>query len=134
VIEETTPSRPVVLGRKRVVLVVDDDEAVRRVLRRVLPGEEFVVEAVASGEEALVRVGDASAPPVEVVLLDVSMPGMSGPETRRHLAEVVPDMPVVFVTGYAYEPSPHDSVVHKPATQAELVSSVREALARGQRP
>jgi PAS domain S-box-containing protein len=128
---ETSSKAAAPAVRKSVVLAVDDDEAVRRVLLRVLAGEEFAVETVACGAEALARIADAKAPPVEVVLLDVSMPGMSGPETRRHLAEVAPNVPVVFLTGYAYESSENDTVVQKPVTQAELVSRVREAIRRG---
>lgn len=45
----------------------------------------------------------STAARIDLVMLDVSMPGLSGPQIRRRLAEVAPRVQVVFLTGYAYE-------------------------------
>jgi PAS domain S-box-containing protein len=114
-----------------VILVVDDDDSVRAATRRILESAGFVVETAASGDEALARMADPStAARVDLVLLDVSMPGTSGPDTRRRLAEMVPGVPVVLLTGYAYQASSADTVLEKPVTQAKLVSCLRETLSR----
>jgi PAS domain S-box-containing protein len=137
VVRNPTPQafEPATLGAPREraldagVLVVDDDEYVRGVTRRLLENAGFAVETAASGHEALARMADPSqAPRVDLVLIDVSMPGMSGPETRRRLAKMAPRVPVVFLTGYAYQPESPDMVLEKPVTQAKLVSCLRQAL------
>lgn len=120
---------PQARARDRFILVVDDDDTVRAVTKRTLESAGFGVETAASGDEALARLSDASqAPSIELVLLDVSMPGMSGPETRRRLGKVAPHVPVVFMTGYAYRPEANDTVLEKPVTKAELVSCLRKVL------
>jgi PAS domain S-box-containing protein len=126
-----TEVAPHARARGGVVLVVDDDEAIRPVVGRMLESEGFRVEMAASGDEAFARMADPSGVAgIDLVLLDVSMPGPSGPEIRRRLAEVAPRVPVVFLTGYAYQPPSGDTVVQKPVTQANLVASLREVLAR----
>ena len=111
------------------VLLVDDDDQVRRATARMLASAGFAVEAAATGEQALARVADASAARrIDVVLLDLSMPGMSGPETRRRLRELAPELPVVFLTGYPLEPESGDIVLQKPVTTEELVARLSEAL------
>lgn len=115
------------------VLVVDDDEAVRSVTCAMLESEGFRVELASSGDEALARLEDPSRrAPIDLVLLDVSMPGLSGPEVRRRLTELAPGIPVVFLTGYSYQPPPGngDTVIQKPVTQAALAASLREILGR----
>jgi hypothetical protein len=49
---------------------------------------------------------------------------------RRRLAEVAPRVPVVFLTGYAYQPQSGDTGIQKPVTQASLVTSLREVLSQ----
>jgi PAS domain S-box-containing protein len=130
-VEPATSDAPISSAVGGVILVVDDDDAVRAVTRRLLESDGFVVETAASGEEALAVMADPSrSPRVDLVLLDVSMPGISGPEARRRLAEMVPQLPVVLLTGYAYESPSADPVLQKPVTRARLVSCVREALSR----
>jgi len=73
-----TPER----SRERLVMVVDDDETVRRVVRHVLEADDFDVLEAASGVEALQAV--ESARPV-VMVLDVVMPGLDGIEVCRQL-------------------------------------------------
>lgn len=80
------------------VLVVDDQEVVREATSRLLSFLGFHVGSAASGEEALALFKDGMS--VDVALVDVSMPGMSGPETRDALRALNPQLPVVLMSGW----------------------------------
>ena len=67
------------------ILVADDERNIRRTLRMVLEGEGAEVLEAASGEETLALL-DATTPPVEVLVIDVRMPGMSGLQVLEQLA------------------------------------------------
>jgi len=79
------------------VLLVDDERGIRRAVGRMLRSLGFDVEAVESGERAL-EVLDEVAP--VLVVLDLSMPGIGGPETLRRLRERRPELPVLLSSGY----------------------------------
>jgi DNA-binding NarL/FixJ family response regulator len=78
------------------VLVVDDSELFRTGLRAVLLSEGFEVAHAASGEAALQQVGSFRP---HVVVMDMSMPGMTGSEATRRILEVAPDTFVMMLTG-----------------------------------
>jgi len=78
------------------VLVVDDDDIARTSLERLLSGRGRGVASVASGEDAIERVGRGG---IEVVVSDIAMPAMSGIELLRAIRRLDPDLPVVLVTG-----------------------------------
>lgn len=117
------------------VLVVDDDPGVRGLLVRVLESEGITVVAVSTGEAALVHL--RTEPPVQVVLLDVGLPGISGFEVCRQL-KAEPSMrliPVVMVTGrgavqdrVAGIEAGADEFLAKPFERVELVARVRALL------
>ncbi|MGH2820332.1 MAG: PAS domain S-box protein [Actinomycetota bacterium] len=93
------PQAPAVVGRGHTVLVVEDEDGVRRIVNRILSRAGFeVVEA--APEEAVIRVTDER---IDLVLTDVVMPGMSGREVAEAVREVAPDMPVLFMSGYTDE-------------------------------
>lgn len=79
------------------VLVVDDDAAVREMMVAALQTKQRDVLTAASGEDALEVVKKTH---VDLVLLDLSMPGLNGVETFRELHAIQPGLPVVIVTGY----------------------------------
>jgi signal transduction histidine kinase/CheY-like chemotaxis protein len=83
-------------GNER-VLVVDDDPRVRRVLCRMLAELGYRPVEASGGLEGL-RV--ATSQPVDLVLTDVVMPGVTGPQLAKHLAEAGVRAPVVFISGY----------------------------------
>ncbi|MFC2069927.1 sigma-54-dependent transcriptional regulator [Chloroflexota bacterium] len=83
------------LGR---VLVVDDEEIIRKLLQRTLEAAHYDVVTVASGEEALNKVSQLD---FRVVLCDITMPGMSGIELLQQLTANWPETPVVMVTALA---------------------------------
>ena len=110
------------------VLVVDDDEHVRDVLTAAIQTKQRDVLSAASGEEALEV---AKKHDVDLVLLDLSMPGMNGVETFRELHALRPGLPVVIVTGYpdsdlmarALEIGPF-TVISKPVDLGQIQKTV----------
>jgi DNA-binding response OmpR family regulator len=83
------------LGR---VLVVDDEPEVREVLQEFLLTRGYDVVVAASGAEALAAFDPTGPDRPDLVLLDVTMPGMDGVETLRRMAKVDPLVPVIMVT------------------------------------
>ncbi len=79
------------------ILIVDDEESVRKSLADVMRDEGYEVVTAASGKEGLDLLGEAQP---SLVLLDIAMPEMDGIETLRKFREVRPDMPVIMVTGH----------------------------------
>jgi PAS domain S-box-containing protein len=129
---ERTVAAPAVAPASETVLVIDDEPAVRRVLCRVLEDAGYTVRAAGSGAEALAMLSDPSlAETIAVILLDVSMPGLSGPETRARLREVVPAARVAYLTGYAYQTTDDDPVLQKPISADTLLTAVRRLVAAG---
>jgi PAS domain S-box-containing protein len=118
-------------GWSGTVLLVDDEPAVRRATRRMLERAGFAVVDAPNGEEAL-RVARAHPGPIDLLVTDVVMPLMGGPELAGHLAHDRPDMPVLFVSGYSEEnaiPAGGDGhFLHKPFTLAALVDAVGRLL------
>jgi CheY-like chemotaxis protein len=82
------------------VLVVDDDEPVRTLLGAALPRLGFAVWLAASGQEALTAYAEHGGS-IAVVLLDVVMPGLDGPQTLAALRRTDPAVRAVFMTAHA---------------------------------
>jgi FixJ family two-component response regulator len=83
------------LKGRSLVAVVDDDESVRESLPDLLREVGYAVQAFASAEEFLAR-GDLAR--TRCAVLDIAMPGMSGPELQRELQRRARPIPVVFIT------------------------------------
>jgi CheY-like chemotaxis protein len=118
------------------ILVVDDDDGVRRFLAAGLPREGFAVWLAANGQEAadLLR---ACRPGIDVVLMDVRMPGRDGPETLAALREQDPQVRCCFMSGDLGEHSEvglrqlgTGEVLHKPFTTAEAGRALRAEIER----
>ena len=118
------------------ILVVDDERNIRRTLRMVLEGEGATVLEAATGEEALAQI--ESAEPIQVIITDVMMPGISGLELLERLAGAAggtPEVPVILISGHA---TVDDAVkatrlgafdfFEKPLARDRVVVSVRNAL------
>jgi len=81
-----------------IVLVVDDEAAIRTLARRILEPAGYRVIESGDGTDALERLdGDA---PLDLVLADLEMPGLSGDEMVRRIRVVRPDIKVLYVTGH----------------------------------
>ncbi len=109
------------------VLVIDDDEAVRRVHRQMLESLGFNVREAPNGQEALQAPVEA-----DLVLVDQTMPGMSGSAVARRLRADRPDLPIVLVSGYSetfLDDLPAGTqFLRKPFTTQHLASAVQEAI------
>ncbi len=80
------------------ILVVDDDEGVRRALARFLAGRGYQVETAADGREALEKLkGDG----ISLMLLDIRMPGMSGIDVVPDALEINPDLAIIMLSALA---------------------------------
>jgi two-component system nitrogen regulation response regulator NtrX len=79
------------------VLIVDDEESVRKSLADVMRDEGYEVVTAASGREGIDILAEAQP---SIVLLDIAMPDMDGIETLRRFRELRPDLPVIMVTGH----------------------------------
>jgi len=118
------------------ILVVDDDSQVRASIRRALEELGYPVHEAADGVSALALV-KAERP--SLVVLDYVMPGMDGAEVARAIAEVDPNIPVLFSTGHAALRALRNAagedvpVLEKPFTLDELDELVRERLAEARR-
>ena len=114
------------------ILVVDDEEVVRNLLQRTLTEAGYDVTTAADGEEALSAVSQGE---VEVVLLDIKMPGMSGIEVLGKLTTDWPDICVIVVTAVvdtqtaieALKMGAYDYIT-KPFNRDNVVRKVQEAI------
>jgi FixJ family two-component response regulator len=102
------------------VAVIDDDESVRRALRRLFRSAGFAVTAHASAEEFLAAGDDAP----DCLVLDVRLPGMSGLDLQRLLTESGRDVAVVVITAH------EDHVVRRTALGAGAVDFVAKPFER----
>jgi len=114
------------------VLVVDDEDGVRDFIERALTRLGYHVTAVSSGEAALERVRGYFAEPIDLLITDVVLPGMSGPELATALGTSRPAMPVLYISGYASDvtafhglPGLAAHVLAKPFGMDTLVRRVR---------
>jgi DNA-binding response OmpR family regulator len=109
------------------VLVVDDEEVLRRYVARVLADEGYRVFVAVDGLGAL-ALFDIGAPPIDLVITDVLMPGMDGVELARHLAVRAPAPLLLFVTGGHGLSDLPGPVLWKPFLADDLRARVRGLL------
>jgi len=116
------------------VLVVEDEEAVRRIARRALEADGYRVLDAADGREAL-RILDLGPERVHLLLTDVVMPGMGGREVAARAVERSPEVRVLYMSGYLDDELLRDLVegdevalLRKPFTREQLLRAVRDAL------
>jgi signal transduction histidine kinase/CheY-like chemotaxis protein len=128
---ESGPAAPAPTGTA--ILVVEDDPRVSRATIGALEELGYRPRACASGREALHIL--AREPGVELLITDVMMPEMTGPELVRQASALYPWIAVLFVTGYVGEAGEAEDLsgyqmLRKPFTVAALAAAVSEALAR----
>jgi FixJ family two-component response regulator len=114
------------------VLIVDDEEPVRRALGRLLRAEGFQVSLFTSAEEFLAKPGITRP---ACVLLDMAMPGCTGLELQQALADAGNTLPIIFLTGRADVPMCVQAMkrgaadfLTKPVSDEALLAAVRRAL------
>ena len=113
------------------ILVVEDEEVVRGLVRQMLVGEGYEVLVAQDGEEAIELAGRST---IDVLLTDLTMPKVGGREVAERLRESQPGLRVIYMSGYAEDlPTgalpPATSFLGKPFTFAELTETVRSLLA-----
>lgn len=118
------------------ILIVEDEIAVRSIARRVLEREGFHVVEAASASDAL-RIATQGEHSIALVLSDVVMPEMTGTELGEAIRGVQPEVPILFMSGYAEEDVQErvngmhaTGFVAKPFTPRALAAAVRCALQR----
>jgi two-component system cell cycle sensor histidine kinase/response regulator CckA len=111
------------------ILVVEDQEAVRRLIARVLQRRGWTVLEASDGNEALDLL-DRHPDPVDLLITDVIMRGMGGPELVERLRARGATMPALFVSGYSDSELPlaEAHFLEKPFSPDDLVKKVREVL------
>lgn len=115
---------------RKLVSVVDDDESVREALPALLESFDLEVLSFASAEEFL---ASDELDRIACVILDISLPGMAGPELRRHLIKMGADIATIFITAHCEEAASlmaRDQAVCliKPFGETALLTAVRAAL------
>jgi len=120
------------LGGNEIILVIDDEVALRDVTQRMLERNGYNVLSCADGTEAL-ALAERQEVEIDLLLTDVIMPNMNGSEVARHVRTLRPNIPVLFMSGYAQPvlgSTLDDDVLllEKPYTQHSLLTKVREAL------
>jgi len=123
-------------GHGETILLVEDEESLRQLTTRILARNGYQVCAVGNGAEAVRRAGD-TAQPITLLLTDVVMPGMLGNEVAARIGAIRPDVPALFMSGYAQPildshgvgASSFD-ILAKPFTESALLSRVRQAITR----
>jgi len=126
---DTAPS-----GGTETILLVEDEDRVREVARTALTSYGYTVLAVSGGQAALDMLADP-APHVDLVVTDVIMPGLSGPEMAQRAAELRPGLRSLFVSGYTDDTVVRHGILtaemeflQKPYTPRSLARKVREVL------
>jgi signal transduction histidine kinase len=134
--DSTAPGSELPAGRGEVILVVEDEVAVRRLAERILADAGYSVMSAEDGGTALIAL---AGHPIELLVTDVIMPHMLGPELVEKARERQPHLKVLYMSGYSdSELSRHglgDAVagdyIEKPYTARQLQISVRAALDGG---
>ncbi len=136
---ESTPSPPTPVGGSETVLVVEDQEEVRKLTKRVLEARGYTVLAARNGAEALEIVGRHPTQ-IHLMITDVVMPGMNGRELARLACARRSDLKVLYVSGYTGEAvlqhrllEPGVAFLQKPFTPDVLARKTREVLDDGKR-
>jgi DNA-binding NtrC family response regulator len=118
----------------RTILLIDDDQSVRSIVKRILQRASYKILEAESGEAA-VKLVESHIGTIDLVVTDLHMPGLNGPEVVKMLATVRPGLKVLFMSGYAE----HDVVartgvpgganfLHKPFSGQELTAAVTKAI------
>lgn len=123
-------------GGTETVLLVEDEESVRELVRETLESRGYRVLEAENGEAAL-RVTEKLSDPVDVLITDVVMPGMSGRELSARLSASCPQTKVLYLSGYTEDAIVHEGVLEpgtaflqKPFTLQALARKLREVLGR----
>ena len=124
------------------ILLVEDEDMVRAVAERALTRQGYSVVAASEGEEALGLLAEQAdkEEQFDMIVSDVVMPNMDGPTMARHVRKNYPDLPILFMSGYAEEQLRKSidldkvNFLPKPFSVAQLAEAVGETLAEHAKP
>jgi PAS domain S-box-containing protein len=134
--EVVPPPAPVVpaVPMRETILLVEDEAGIRALVRKILSRERYRVLEAATGEEAL-GIAQTYEDPIHLLLTDVMLPGMGGRYVAEALRSKLPELRVVYVSGYTDDEAvragwfpPGSLFLEKPFTLSALVNKVRESL------
>ena len=130
----SAPASQAAGGGSGTVLLVEDEESVRQLVRETLQAKGYQVLEAENGEAAL-RIASAHQGSIDMLITDVVMPGMSGRELSKKLCEARPKTRVLYLSGYTEDAIMHQGVfepgtafLQKPFTLQMLSRKVRDAL------
>jgi two-component system cell cycle sensor histidine kinase/response regulator CckA len=116
------------------VLLVEDEEALREVMREVLEDTGYTVLTARDGVDAI-RVSNAHPRPIHVMVIDLMLPGMGGRSAALEITAARPDLKTLYISGYSTEAVLHHGMLSrgsaflsKPFTSAGLLRSLRELV------
>jgi DNA-binding NtrC family response regulator len=120
------------MNDKRTILVVEDEALLRIVVVEILQEAGYAVLQAPDGASGceIMKTGA----PIDLLISDIKMPGMSGYDVARECLQMKPEMRVMLMTGYAQEPLPDNmrnsgiEVIHKPFDFDEFVKKVQRKL------
>lgn len=126
------PAKPVEMWGTGTILLVEDEDMVRAVAERALTRQGYTVMTAENGEAALDLLTRNGRP--DLLISDVVMPTMDGPTMVRHVRERYPDLPIIFMSGYAEEQLrksidiDHVAFLPKPFSVQQLAEAARDVL------
>jgi len=133
-VSELTPTRPAGLRGTETILLVEDEDIVRALGQDLLQRHGYTVLAARHAMEAL-QLAQKHQGPIHVVLTDMMMPGLSGPELAERLAFIRPDTKVLYTSGYLdrartqlHSKTLLTAFLQKPYTPETLTHKIREVL------
>jgi two-component system, cell cycle sensor histidine kinase and response regulator CckA len=123
-------------GGGETILVAEDHDALRGMVRESLTSQDYTVILASDGQDA-VRLFKANVEEIQLVVLDVVMPSCGGPEAYSQMCAIRPDLPVIFMTGHTAESASLNSMIEngalflqKPYSPEILGQTIRRALNR----
>jgi len=115
---------------RKMVLIADDEDFIRKLSSKILTREGFITLLAENGEKAI-EIYKQQGTNIELVILDIRMPGLSGIDVLKYIASHNPEARVVFCSGYGEEdlPANHgDCFIQKPFSIDIFKESVRRVL------
>ena len=126
-IEESDSDQQLAFRGSETILIVEDEPAVRQVLVSGLRKYGYKVLVADNGQSAL-ELSASTLEPIHLMLSDVVMPGMSGPEAAQHIFQARPQLKILFMTGYTEDARIPPSILRKPFTPQSAAQKIREVL------
>jgi len=130
-----TPAPRVAMGGTETILLVEDEESVRQLVRETLSAKGYQIVEAVNGDSGLAAAASHQGP-IHLVITDVVMPGMDGREMVKRLAQTRPETKVLFLSGYTEDSIEGTSesgtaFLQKPFTLQNLSRKIREILGAG---